>query len=120
MEQNTKEKWKNIYIIFRSIFIILLVVGAGIFAVNQTLTFFYKSHFLRDPCDLCTDLNTNQSDCINGCFRYSFKTYADGLGNFRDAMGQCWGLDGEETKCNAQFLPDDPAKVLNISNVDNI
>ena len=37
--------------------IILLVVGAGLFAINQGLGYFYKSRFLQGPCSLCKELN---------------------------------------------------------------
>ena len=39
------------------VLIILLVIGAGMFAVNQTLGYMYKSEFLQDPCGLCIELN---------------------------------------------------------------
>ena len=48
-----------------SIVIIILVVGLGVFAVNQTLQYFYRSQFLQDPCGLCKKLNqTNQPQYI--------------------------------------------------------
>jgi len=46
-------------------FWIVLVVALGLFAVNQGLEFFYKAHFLKAPCDLCTELNPQFKDCIS-------------------------------------------------------
>lgn len=43
--------------------IVLLIVGIGMFAVNQTLSFYYKSRFLQTPCDLCLDLNKDLKLC---------------------------------------------------------
>lgn len=40
------------------------VVAVGMLAVNQTLGFFYKAHFLKSPCDLCADLNPKVEECI--------------------------------------------------------
>lgn len=45
------------------IIIVLFVIGLGLFALNQTLNFFYKSEFLQKPCDLCQKLNTNLTLC---------------------------------------------------------
>ena len=45
-------------------FWILLVVALGMLAVNQTLGFFYKAHFLKAPCDLCAELNPGVEQCI--------------------------------------------------------
>jgi len=42
----------------------LLVVALGTLAVNQTLGYYYKAHFLRAPCDLCGDLNPEVKNCI--------------------------------------------------------
>lgn len=37
--------------------IILAVVGFGTLAVNQTLEYYYRAEFLKDPCGLCKELN---------------------------------------------------------------
>lgn len=47
------------------LFWIVLVVGLGMLAVNQSLEFYYRAHFLRAPCDLCADLNPGVKDCID-------------------------------------------------------
>lgn len=50
--------------------ILLVVVGLGIFAVNQALEYKYRSVFLQTPCNVCKELNSNQSTCIDNCFKY--------------------------------------------------
>jgi hypothetical protein len=62
---------------------ILGVLALGLFAINQTLTYFYNAQFLKSPCTLCADLNKNQSKCIENCFTYEERLYPDGHGNFR-------------------------------------
>jgi hypothetical protein len=52
LENNNK-----IIAIGTSILIILLVVGAGLFAINQYLDYRYKSVFLSSPCVLCKEVN---------------------------------------------------------------
>jgi hypothetical protein len=37
--------------------LIVLVIGVGMFALNQTMTWFYKAEFLQSPCGLCEKLN---------------------------------------------------------------
>lgn len=46
-----------------------LVVGAGMFAINQVLEYKYNAAFLKTPCNVCTDLNPEFSSCINNCFQ---------------------------------------------------
>ena len=43
--------------------LILTVIGVGLFALNQAMTWFYKAEFLAKPCDLCLKLNNNLSLC---------------------------------------------------------
>ena len=43
--------------------VILAVVGVGVFAVNQTLGYIYRSQFLQTPCEVCLDLNPNLDLC---------------------------------------------------------
>lgn len=52
---NQKEIKNGLYIIC----IILVVIGLGLFAFNQAMTWFYKSEFLQSPCGLCEKLNQN-------------------------------------------------------------
>lgn len=49
----------------RLAFWILLVVGVGMFAVNQGLGFVYHAHFLKAPCNLCAELNPGVQSCID-------------------------------------------------------
>lgn len=40
------------------IFIIVLVMAIGAFALNQTMAFYYKIQLLGDPCSLCEKIKT--------------------------------------------------------------
>jgi hypothetical protein len=62
VSEKTKPSLKDALII---ITLILLVVGLGMLAANQTLKFFYKSQFLQTPCSLCKELNPNAPININ-------------------------------------------------------
>lgn len=48
-----------------TILIVVLVIAIGIFAVNQSLSYFYKTAFLQNPCELCLDLNPHLDNCFN-------------------------------------------------------
>lgn len=52
------------------VLILLAVVALGLLVVNQVLEYRYKSVFLQTPCNVCKDLNANQSICIDNCFKY--------------------------------------------------
>ena len=43
---------------------IVIVVAVGVFAVNQTLEYYYKSQFLQTPCQLCQNLNPYLETCF--------------------------------------------------------
>ena len=43
---------------------IVVVVGLGLFCINQYLEFRYKVIWLGDPCGLCSDLNPHLDSCI--------------------------------------------------------
>lgn len=68
-QNNTKEKKERdntkIFYIFKLILVILLVVGVGMFSLNQTYNYFYKQKFLSTPCNLCLDLNPNLERCFD-------------------------------------------------------
>lgn len=59
IEEDTKNK-----LIFA--LILISVVGMGLFAVNQTLGYIYKAHFLKSPCNLCAQLNPDVRNCVVG------------------------------------------------------
>jgi hypothetical protein len=59
LENNNK-----IIAIGTSILIVLLVVGAGLFAINQYLDYRYKSVFLSSPCVLCQKVNPELDNCF--------------------------------------------------------
>jgi len=48
----------------KNLVLFILVIALGITAVNQTLGFYYKAHFLKSPCDLCASLNPEVKECI--------------------------------------------------------
>lgn len=48
---------KEIRNLLYTIGLILLVIGLGLFALNQSMTWFYKAEFLQSPCGLCEKLN---------------------------------------------------------------
>lgn len=76
-KKETKEK-------FVFAIIILAVLGFGFLAVNQTLQFFYRAHFLKAPCDLCKELNPNVSSCIEK----RINIYPDGFGGWAEEVGR--------------------------------
>lgn len=58
MEQ--KELINYLYIIALG----LAVIGLGLLAFNQAMTWFYKSAFLQTPCQLCASLTNNSMASI--------------------------------------------------------
>ncbi len=46
-------------------FWLVLVCAVGFLALNQGMGFFYKTHFLKAPCELCEELNPGVEQCIN-------------------------------------------------------
>jgi hypothetical protein len=44
--------------------LMLIVIGVGMFAVNQSLSYFYKAEFLKSPCSLCEELNPHLEKCF--------------------------------------------------------
>ena len=49
----------------KTIIIILVVVGLGLFAMNQGLAYIYKVQLLAKPCKLCEELNPHLNECFN-------------------------------------------------------
>jgi hypothetical protein len=60
MIDNKKDKFG----LLKTIAIVLLIIGLGVFAVNQVLTYYYKTEFLKSPCYLCGELNPEVKICI--------------------------------------------------------
>lgn len=58
LKEMTFKEW---FILF---LIIGCVIGVGMFAVNQTLSYYYKSQLLQTPCGLCEELNPHLEDCF--------------------------------------------------------
>jgi hypothetical protein len=48
----------------KALFFFMLVLALGFVALNQGIGFFYKTHFLKSPCDLCGELNPEVRLCI--------------------------------------------------------
>jgi len=46
--------------------IVLIVIGLGFFAVNQTLAYYYKAQLLYSPCTICLNLNPGLESCFIG------------------------------------------------------
>jgi hypothetical protein len=61
MEKKTLQLVKELLII---ILIITIVIAIGMFAVNQTIGYYYKSQFLQGPCYLCAQENDHLKDCL--------------------------------------------------------
>lgn len=49
----------------RFAFWIILIVALGFLLINQGLKFFYGTHLLKAPCDLCIELNPQVKLCID-------------------------------------------------------
>jgi len=61
LSNQNKANWKDHA---KAIIIIAGVIAVGMLAINQTLGFIYKAHFLKSPCDLCGQLNPEVESCI--------------------------------------------------------
>ena len=79
--------------------IILIVVCLGLFAINQFISFQFKSKLLISPCDVCKDANKNQSACIDGCFLISKTLYPTPSGDLKDNFGRCFTPQGIQVEC---------------------
>lgn len=51
IDTNLAKKWLKLGLIFA------IVIGVGMFALNQTLAYYYKAKFLLQPCQLCEEIN---------------------------------------------------------------
>ena len=48
----------------KTILIIVLIISFGLFALNQSLVYFYNTEFLMQPCELCLELNPKLENCF--------------------------------------------------------
>jgi len=87
------------YKALKFILVVLIVVSLGLFSFNQIVQFRYKSLFIASPCELCKELNKNQSGCIDGCFKFGLSLYPDRFGNWKDSGGFCYDYLGNGIKC---------------------
>jgi hypothetical protein len=81
------------------VLILLAVVALGLYIVNSVMDYRYKVVFIKTPCQLCVDLNKNQSACITNCFNYKVELFPDGFGKWRSSEGKCYGMGGLEINC---------------------
>lgn len=73
----------DLYNIGKLLLIVCLVVFVGFLALNQFMEFKYKAAFIQKPCELCADLNKNQSKCIGECFIKRTTLFPDGNGGWK-------------------------------------
>lgn len=96
--QNKKEvRSFNSYLV--SLAIIIGVVALGVFTLNQIIEYRYKMVLLQAPCNVCKDLNKNQSKCIDKCFTIERQLYPGLNGEWKDQSGKCFDLAGKEIEC---------------------
>ena len=67
--------------------IILLVVLIGLVCINLLMSYKFKAQFLLGPCELCQDLNPNQSKCVGECFIEHAELFPDRFGNWNNQIG---------------------------------
>lgn len=79
--------------------IILAVVALGMYVITTVIDYRYKVAFIKTPCELCAELNKNQSMCIAGCFKQRVALYPNGLGGWSTNNGSCYDLNGIVTPC---------------------
>jgi hypothetical protein len=60
--EKPKKTLKELLII---IGIMILIIAGGLFALNQFLSYYYKSAFLLSPCELCLRENSYLENCFN-------------------------------------------------------
>lgn len=75
------------YRLARFVLIIVAVVALGLFCVTTFLEYRYKVVFMKTPCQLCAELNKNQSQCVMGCFQTRTQLFPDGMGGWRFENG---------------------------------
>lgn len=59
---------QKFYDMVNFIMIIMVIVALGMFIFIKWVDWKYKVQFLSGPCELCAELNQNQSKCIKDCF----------------------------------------------------
>ena len=62
---------------------ILLVIGLGMFALNQTFSWYYKLGLLTNPCTTCKEYNPQYEDCFKekSTERIMLDTYGNRINN---------------------------------------
>lgn len=61
----------------------LIIIALGFVIINQGLGFFYKAHFLKAPCELCSELNPEVKTCIDN-INSPRPSFPDGNGGWSD------------------------------------
>lgn len=96
------------YSVVRFIFIIVLTIAVGIFAVNQILEYNYKSEFLQKPCKLCAELNQGVEKCLVEL--NTKKLYPDGQGGWvEDSKNSIYSINTSQVL--GKLIPQSPAEV---------
>jgi hypothetical protein len=54
----------QLYNIGKMVALGLIVIGLGLFMLNQAFAWYYKAEFLKTPCVLCAELNPDVKECI--------------------------------------------------------
>lgn len=57
MKEQTPKDWAW------TLLIVVIVIGAGLFAFNQFFAWQFKSQLLQSPCQLCVSINPNFTRC---------------------------------------------------------
>lgn len=70
---------KQIKDIVISILIIAIVFAVGLFALNQFISFRYKTIFLETPCELCVSLNPAWEVCRDNYNKNSQEEFINNL-----------------------------------------
>ena len=88
---------------FETIIVILVICALGLFVINQVISYRYKVELIKAPCQLCAELNKNQSMCIQGCFQNKVRLFSNGLGDWCGDDGFKYDSNGikKEERCNA-------------------
>lgn len=100
-----------------TIIVILAVCALGLFVLNQIIAYRYKVEFIKAPCQLCAELNKNQSMCINNCFQNKIRLFSDGAGHWCGDDGFEYDANGikKEQRCNLNNYTE--PKDLDLSNL---
>lgn len=75
------------YLLIACIFAV--IIGGGLFVINQFFAWHYKAYLLQKPCDLCISLNPNYTRC-----------YQQQISTGDNRVNLTYSLDFEKLKSN--------------------